>query len=50
LTQEVQASRPTVSPAFVLEDSDLAELDNTRTKLGNGDAEQQLVTIAGHYG
>jgi hypothetical protein len=35
---------------FVLEDSDMAELENIRTKLGNDDAEEQLVTIAGRYG
>jgi len=35
---------------FVLEDSDLAELENIRTKLGNDDGEQHLMTIAGHYG
>jgi hypothetical protein len=35
---------------FVLEDSDLAEIESIRTKLGQDDAEQQLVTIAEHYG
>jgi hypothetical protein len=35
---------------FVLEDSDMAEVETIRTKLGNDDAEQQLVTIAGRYG
>jgi hypothetical protein len=35
---------------FVLEDSDMAEIDSIRTKLGNDDGEQQLVTIAEHYG
>lgn len=35
---------------FVLEDSDMAELENIRTKLGNDDAEEQLVTIAERYG
>jgi len=35
---------------FVLEDSDMAEIESIRTKLGNGDGEQQLVTIAEHYG
>ncbi len=35
---------------FVLEESDMAELEKIRAKLGNGDAGQQLVTIAGHYG
>jgi hypothetical protein len=35
---------------FVLEDADMAELENIRTKIGNDDAAQQLVTIAGHYG
>jgi hypothetical protein len=34
---------------FTLEDPHLAELDNIRTKLGKGDDDQQLVTIAGHY-
>jgi hypothetical protein len=35
---------------FALEDSDLAEIESIRTKLGQDDAEQQLVTIAEHYG
>ncbi len=35
---------------FVLEDSDLAEIESIRAKLGQDDAEQQLVTIAQHYG
>jgi hypothetical protein len=35
---------------FVLESSDLAEIESIRTKLGQDDAEQQLVTIAEHYG
>jgi hypothetical protein len=35
---------------FVLEDSDMAEIESIRTKLGDGDGEQQLVTIAEHYG
>ncbi|MEA2237617.1 MAG: hypothetical protein QOC81_2341 [Thermoanaerobaculia bacterium] len=35
---------------FVLEDSDMAEIESIRTKLGNDDGEQQLVTIAEHYG
>jgi hypothetical protein len=35
---------------FVLEDSDMVEIDSIRTKLGNDDGEQQLVTIAEHYG
>ena len=28
----------------------MAEIENIRTKLGQDDAEQQLVTIAEHYG
>ena len=35
---------------FALEDADLAEIESIRTKLGQDDAEQQLVTIAEHYG
>ena len=35
---------------FVLESTDLAEIESIRTKLGQDDAEQQLVTIAEHYG
>lgn len=35
---------------FVLEDSDMAEIESIRTKIGNEDGEQQLVTIAEHYG
>ncbi|MEA2342662.1 MAG: Ribosomally synthesized peptide [Thermoanaerobaculia bacterium] len=35
---------------FVLESNDLAEIESIRTKLGQDDAEQQLVTIAEHYG
>ena len=35
---------------FVLEESDLAEIESIRTKLGQQDAEQQLVTIAEQYG
>jgi hypothetical protein len=35
---------------FVLESSDLAEIEKIRTSLGQEDAEQQLVTIAEHYG
>jgi hypothetical protein len=35
---------------FVLEDSDMVEIDSIRTKLGSDDAEQQLVNIAEHYG
>jgi hypothetical protein len=35
---------------FVLESSDLAEIESIRTRLGQDDAEQQLVTIAEHYG
>src|SRR5947199_8720369 len=38
------------SHGFVLESSDLAEIESIRTRLGQGDAEQQLVTIAEHYG
>jgi len=37
-----------VCVGFALEDPHLAELDNIRTRLGNGDDEQPLVTIAGH--
>jgi hypothetical protein len=35
---------------FALEGSDLAEIENIRIRLGQGDAEQQLVTIAEQYG
>ena len=35
---------------FALEDSDMAEIESIRGKLGQDDAEQQLVTIAEHYG
>jgi len=36
---------------FALEASDLAEIDRIRTKMREGDdVEQQLVTIAEHYG
>ncbi|HXH40487.1 MAG TPA: hypothetical protein VNN08_17785 [Thermoanaerobaculia bacterium] len=35
---------------FALEDSDLAEIERIRARLGQDDAEQQLVTIAEHYG
>jgi hypothetical protein len=35
---------------FVLESNDLAEIERIRTRLGQDDAEQQLVTIAEHYG
>jgi hypothetical protein len=35
---------------FALESSDMAEIENIRKKLGQDDAEQQLVTIAEHYG
>ena len=38
------------SHGFVLEGSDLAEIENIRTQLGQSDAEQQLVTIAEEYG
>jgi len=38
-----------VCVGFAFEDPHFAELDNIRTKLGKGDDEQQLVTIAGHY-
>ena len=38
------------SHGFVLESTDLAEIESIRTKLGQDDAEQQLVTIAEHYG
>jgi len=39
-----------IAHGFVLEDSDMAEIENIRAKLGNDGAEQQLVTIAGQYG
>jgi len=36
---------------FALEQSDLREIENIRTRLREGDdVEQQLVTIAEHYG
>ncbi len=36
---------------FALEQSDLKEIENIRTRLREGDdVEQQLVTIAEHYG
>jgi hypothetical protein len=35
---------------FALEDADMAEIESIRTKLGSDDAEQQLVTMAEHYG
>jgi hypothetical protein len=36
---------------FALEDTDLAEIEKIRAKMGDGqDIEQQLVTIAEHYG
>jgi hypothetical protein len=36
---------------FALEASDLAEIDRIRTRMGEGeDVEQQLMTIAEHYG
>lgn len=36
---------------FALEQSDLAEIESIRTRLRDGaDAQQQLVTIAEHYG
>lgn len=35
---------------FALEESELAEIESIGTKLGQEDAEQQLVTIAEHYG
>jgi hypothetical protein len=35
---------------FALEGSDMAEIENIRRKLGQDDAEQQLITIAEHYG
>ena len=39
------------SHGFALEASDLAEIDRIRTRMGEGDdVEQQLVTIAEHYG
>lgn len=36
---------------FALEDSDMAEIEKIRTRLGEqGDTEKQLVTIAEQYG
>ena len=36
---------------FALEETDLAEIEKIRARLeGNDDIEQQLVTIAEHYG
>jgi hypothetical protein len=35
---------------FALEDSDVAEIESIGAKLGQDDAEQQLITIAEHYG
>jgi len=35
---------------FALEDSDVAEIESIDAKLGQDDAEQQLITIAEHYG
>ena len=35
---------------FVLEESEMAEIEKIRARLGNGDAEQHFVTIAEHYG
>jgi hypothetical protein len=40
-----------VAHGFALEQQDLAEIEKIRTRLGDaGDAAQQLVTIAEHYG
>jgi hypothetical protein len=39
-----------LSHGFVLESSDLAEIESIRSRLGQSDAEQQLVTIAEQYG
>jgi hypothetical protein len=41
------------SHGFALEDAEMAEIEKLRTTLGGddaGDVEQQLVTIAEHYG
>jgi hypothetical protein len=35
---------------FVLEETDLAEIESIGAKLGQQDAEQQLLTIAEQYG
>jgi len=35
---------------FALESDDMAELESIRTRLGQDDAEQQLVAMAEHYG
>lgn len=35
---------------FALEDSDMAEIEKIRTRLGGTDVEQELVTIAEQYG
>ena len=35
---------------FALESEDLAEIEGIRTRLGQDDAEHQLVTMAEHYG
>jgi hypothetical protein len=40
-----EGMRPACSPS-----SDLAEIESIGTRLGKDDAEQQLVTIAEHYG
>lgn len=39
------------SHGFALEDAEMAEIERIRTTLGaDGDSEQELVTIAEHYG
>jgi hypothetical protein len=35
---------------FALEEPELAEIERIRTRLGGGDVEQELVTIAEQYG
>jgi hypothetical protein len=35
---------------FALETEDMAEIEGIRSRLGQDDAEQQLVTMAEHYG
>jgi hypothetical protein len=47
----VESPREALSAhGFALEDSDMAEIESIRGKLSQDDAEQQLVTIAEHYG
>jgi hypothetical protein len=38
------------SHGFALEDAEMAEIERIRTSIGQGDAEQKLVTIAEQYG